>query len=1266
MMRRPPGPVAQQRNNKLLLAFAVLLIPFLLVEAQQQQQQRQHKLENKVVESDHIRVGNHAPRPDHHLADKASRSDEYPRHRHESPLEAERAARQNAAATVTRGVIETPAVKRRSTTSTPEDSNGHTGSGSTKKNRYYEDIIIPQDESALATVAPDLLSVRAPATRRHGPSSIGAGLISPHTARSLADWEVEDFVIMATVDGDLYACNRHTGRELWHHKLERPMVEIVHHRANVSVLDDDYSPIDHYIWIVEPTLDGRLYFYIPNTGLVAAGLTIKELVEKSPHGTEQPAVFYAGKKESSMFKIDVTTGRSMQYFGSTENQVVSVDSCMRPNNFMVDVDGGEECGNSGTIAIGRADYTIGISNAAGRPIATIKFWEWTPNNYDHDLISQYRVTLDNQYVVTGAKGAVWGFDRERAMGHQHKFKHTFGSSVARVFDVLRPAGAPPGSSPDLKVIPQPPIPSIDDAEADSRTNMVFLNRTLGGGWYALGGVSYPLLDVADEAVANKHRASINQDLWEKLDNDQLAKLLVGKHSLNRHDSRPYPGHGSPKPLPPSLPDGSISHAAMGEPENSSTAPHATGLPAEDPPDMMTKVKDLPQTVAGLTWDFLSNPIFIIMLISAIFYKHHDLRRYYNDRKAKWVDRAEDVSSEAGDKGDRSRDLAAKPIVPPVNTNADAIKPADPIQSSPSLAVADGSAASSLVGTGTDQLDKALEISQGTGNSGSADGSRVRAATPIDSGAQPASETSNGASPEPEKKKKAHRGRRAGAKHRKKKREGSVSRDDEPAIVSVNEIVDQAKKLGEQQPRLEPDIHTVIKDVQDLTGPIYRMGSLEVNEDQQLGTGSNGTVVFAGRWDGRDVAVKRMLIQFYDIASQETRLLRESDDHPNVIRYYAQQQRAAFLYIALELCQASLADVIEKPMYFRDLAQAGERDLPNVLYQITNGLSHLHSLRIVHRDLKPQNILVNMSKDGKPRLLVSDFGLCKKLEGGQSSFGATTAHAAGTTGWRAPELLLDDDARDNVTANHATMIDASSTHSGSGSALGGTEAPNRRATRAIDIFSLGLVFFYVLTKGSHPYDKGDRYMREVNIRKGSFDLGKLDVLGDYAQEARDVIERMLSFEPSDRPTAKDVMKHPFFWSAKKRLAFLCDVSDHFEKEQRDPPSYALQVLEDAASDVIRGGDFLRQLPRDFVDSLGRQRKYTGSRMLDLLRALRNKRNHYEDMSDSLKKVVGSLPEGYLSFWTTRFENLLIVCWGVVREVGWDETDRFRDYYEVAGL
>lgn len=336
------------------------------------------------------------------------------------------------------------------------------------------------------------------------------------------------------------------------------------------------------------------------------------------------------------------------------------------------------------------------------------------------------------------------------------------------------------------------------------------------------------------------------------------------------------------------------------------------------------------------------------------------------------------------------------------------------------------------------------------------------------------------------------------------------------------------------------------------------------------------------------------------------------------------------------------------------------DLPGVLYQITNGISHLHSLRIVHRDLKPQNILVNVDKEGKPRLMVSDFGLCKKMEDGQSSFGATTGRAAGTSGWRAPELLLDDDARD------ISMVDASM-HSASSSVMADSSPLNnsKRATRAIDIFSLGLVFYYVLSSGSHPFDTGGRYMREVNIRKGNYNLDALEALGDFSYEAQDLIASMIDADPRKRPNTREIMSHPFFWSPKKRLAFLCDVSDHFEKEPRDPPSPALEELERHAYEVTKG-DFQKMLPKEFLDSLGKQRKYTGSRLLDLLRALRNKRNHYEDMSDSLRRTVGPLPEGYLCFWTVKFPMLLIVCWNVVYNVQWEETDRFREYYEPSLL
>ena len=51
----------------------------------------------------------------------------------------------------------------------------------------------------------------------------------------------------------------------------------------------------------------------------------------------------------------------------------------------------------------------------------------------------------------------------------------------------------------------------------------------------------------------------------------------------------------------------------------------------------------------------------------------------------------------------------------------------------------------------------------------------------------------------------------------------------------------------------------------------------------LGYGSGGTVVFAGELDGRSVAVKRMLRQFYEMARKEIDALILADEHPNIVR-----------------------------------------------------------------------------------------------------------------------------------------------------------------------------------------------------------------------------------------------------------------------------------------------------------------------------------------------------------------------------------------------
>ena len=1141
--------------------------------------------------------------------------------RHESPYEGLKPdSLHPLEATKIRPQLETPHAsgRRKNTLSVNNNSNN---------NRH-----IKNDASAIATLAPAKPAVALPPARR----STKGGLTSLHTARSLEDWEVEDFVLLATVDGKLFARDRKTGKEKWALELDKPMVETTYNRSKRSSVEEGYDPlsIDDYLWIVEPSEDGNVYVYRPSgpdPGLVNTGLTMKGLVEESPyHSSDPPYLVYNGEKKTTSITIDARTGVVLQYFGST-SALVNDESCLNTNG-LVETDA-EECSTSPTLTIGRTEYTVGIHGKDTHLVASLKFSEWTPNKNDQDLQRQYHTTLDNKYIYTSHDGGVIGFDHDQSgatePGRQfhQKFQQKFASPVVRVFDVARPWGTEK-DDPDLIVLPQPMPPNQEQdwMSADHRAHSIFLNHTEDGSWYAMSGKSYPLAVQGIGPAQCSQQGWQQQQMfnsWDTMNDVQFAKALVGLHSVDnaRIDHR-------------------LTLSAPSEFEDNSTEELIpdSAVALLGPPSLLQRLQRLPKATLDYTVSFVQNPLLIIILVVILYTYQQQIRVWIGQTASgkNWVAQQLDFEPSTDEQtASTLPEVGALPTTPTVEVAQ--IAQTDEVTESADCGSSITNDSESLLAEV--QIEKGLQLGEVAVQHGPQDKSAEK------------------------EKKKAHRGRRGGVKHKKGaaraiSQEPSFDGNQKPP-PTVEDAVSEAQKMG-QEPKLEPDIRTIPTDPSEVSGPTLRLNNLVIDTEKLIGTGSNGTMVFEGTFDGRAVAVKRMLIQFFDIASQETKLLRESDDHPNVIRYFTQEQGAGFLYIALELCPASLADVIDKPYQNRELAQAGERDLPNVLYQITNGLHHLHNLRIVHRDLKPQNILVAMGKDGRPRLLVSDFGLCKKLEGEQSSFRATTAHAAGTSGWRAPELLLDDDA--NVGA---TMVDAS-TDGNSESIVRSPELPpNRRATRAIDIFSLGLVFFYVLTKGSHPFDCGDRYMREVNIRKGRFSLASLQVLGDYAYEAEDLISSMLESEPKMRPTARNIMAHPFFWSPKKRLNFLCDVSDHFEKEGRDPPSESLKALEDYAPRVVRG-DFLRHLGKDFVDSLGKQRKYTGTRMLDLLRALRNKKNHYEDMSDSLQRHVGSLPEGYLSFWTRKFPNLLITCWNVIYNVQWDEKDRFREYYLPAGL
>lgn len=735
----------------------------------------------------------------------------------------------------------------------PESEHALNNNNNNKDNNRNTNI--PSDASALATLAP-AQAVRAPNPPRHlRPRSIDAsGLSSPQVARSLEDWEVEDFVLLATVDGDLFASDRRTGSELWRLEVDQPMIETKHYRANSSVLDEDYQPIDHYIWAVEPNRDGGLYVMIPDAGagLMRTSFTMKRLVEElSPFADEEPPVVYTGDKKTTLITLDAATGRVLKWFGSSGSHINQAESCLRPDTlYKMD---STECSSTGTITLGRTEYTVGIQRRDGRPIATLKYAEWGPNNYDKDLYHQYHTSLDNRYITSQHDGKVYAFDYNHAQTPSSpKFRQKFPAPVARVFDVCRPWDAPSDSNPELVVLPQPPMPSHDADVARMRSNSIFLNQTASGSWYAMSGRVYPL--ILDAPVAK-----ISHDDW--LDfayqgiGTSASKTLVGTHFLEALSTH---GHH-----PATLPAGSLDRG-VDDLDNNDSYLHEL-LPAE-PHDIgfFERVKLLPQSAANSVIDFVSNPTLILIFVIFIIYNGNNLRRSYQHFRAR------DLFQTLDFKGRTVLNPAAEADVD------DQVKINAPEY---------------VVDVNGDRVD-AAERRSDEGELPPAPAGRevpVRIQPAPEPQLVPEAEEAHLAVDEanivsPEKKKKAHRGRRGGIKHRKGKgKDVPPSQDDTPTPKPVDDEVSNIITMGgEARARgVEPNVQVVQpNDMQSVGNSVIRMGNIEVNTEIQLGSGSNGTLVFAGKFDGRDVAVKRMLIHFYDIASQETRLLRESDDHPN--------------------------------------------------------------------------------------------------------------------------------------------------------------------------------------------------------------------------------------------------------------------------------------------------------------------------------------------------------------------------------------------------
>uniref|UniRef100_A0A8C0GLA8 Serine/threonine-protein kinase/endoribonuclease IRE1 n=1 Tax=Chelonoidis abingdonii TaxID=106734 RepID=A0A8C0GLA8_CHEAB len=380
--------------------------------------------------------------------------------------------------------------------------------------------------------------------------------------------------------------------------------------------------------------------------------------------------------------------------------------------------------------------------------------------------------------------------------------------------------------------------------------------------------------------------------------------------------------------------------------------------------------------------------------------------------------------------------------------------------------------------------------------------------------------------------------------------------------------------------------------------LVMVGKISFSPKDVLGHGAEGTIVYRGTFDNRDVAVKRILPECFSFADREVQLLRESDEHPNVIRYFCTEKDRQFQYIAIELCAATLQEYVEQ----KDFSRHGLQPI-TLLQQTTSGLAYLHSLNIVHRDLKPHNILISMpNAHGKVKAMISDFGLCKKLAVGRHSFSRQSG-VPGTEGWIAPEMLSED-CKENPTYT-------------------------------VDIFSAGCVFYYVVSEGSHPFGKS--LQRQANILLGVYSLDSLNPEKHDDIVAHDLIEQMINMDPQKRPSASCVLKHPFFWDLERQLQFFQDVSDRIEKESLDGP--IVKQLERGGREVVKM-DWREHITVPLQTDLRKFRSYKGGSVRDLLRAMRNKKHHYRELPLEVQETLGSIPDYFVCYFTSRFPRLLL--------------------------
>ncbi|XP_060040995.1 aurora kinase A isoform X1 [Erinaceus europaeus] len=244
----------------------------------------------------------------------------------------------------------------------------------------------------------------------------------------------------------------------------------------------------------------------------------------------------------------------------------------------------------------------------------------------------------------------------------------------------------------------------------------------------------------------------------------------------------------------------------------------------------------------------------------------------------------------------------------------------------------------------------------------------------------------------------------------------------------------------------------------------------------LGKGKFGNVYLAREKQSKFILALKVLFKAQlEKAGVEHQLRREVEiqshlRHPNILRLYGYFHDATRVYLILEY--APLGAVYRE---LQKQSKFDEQRTATYITELADALSYCHSKRVIHRDIKPENLLLGSAGE----LKIADFGWSVHAPSSRR----TTL--CGTLDYLPPEMI-----------------------------------EGRMHDEKVDLWSLGVLCYEFLV-GKPPFEASTYQETYKRISRVEF------TFPDFVTEgARDLISRLLKHNPSQRPTLKEVLEHPW--------------------------------------------------------------------------------------------------------------------------------------------